>query len=187
MLRFVFHWDEKTPRRELSEATLGSLSLNVEDKTVWNNIHWSWSDLLDFLCTNWKKLQNEGILPANASESEKYDFNISHDLAYARRGSSPLPSIIFARKGLNIQITTGDSVHLADTAVVMSDLRALGNAVAKRLISLSDSKAQNLIKRWSELTGFSTTPPVMEKREGPPRPLTKNHRVYAGPRRKNTQ
>lgn len=182
MLHFHFVWDEKIARGD--SATWGLLTLNVEKQPVWDRIRWSWVDLLSFLATNWNKLENEGLLSDKASESEKYDFNISHDLAYCARGGSPLPSIVLARKGLNMQVSTGNSVHVAETSVVMGNLRSIGHSIARRLLSSkNDPKIADLLKKWSALTGFiATEQKVLPKLEGP-RPVRK-FKTFEGPRRK---
>jgi hypothetical protein len=171
MLRFHFEWDEKIPRGDIEAATRGKLHLSLGDNVVWNNIEWAWYDLLSFLCTNWSKLQNEGILSDSASESEKYDFSISHDLAYVPRGRSPLPSIIFARKGLQMQITTGETVTVISTPDAMRNLRQLGNAVARRLLPLllKDERASTLLNKWIGVAGPLDLPQPdrLKKRDGP--------------------
>lgn len=188
MLCFYFQWDEKIPRGDIEAATRGKLQLSLGSNVVWNNIEWSWYDLLNFLCTNWSKLQNEGILSDSASESEKYDFSISHDLAYVPRGRSPLPSIIFARKGLQMQITTGDAVSLISTPDAMHNLRQLGNAVARRLLPLKDERAPALLNKWMGVAGplDPPQPDRLKKRDGPrpPGPQPRSFPTRDSPRRR---
>lgn len=155
MLRFHFDWADKYPRGDKESATLGRLTVTLKNSIVWDGIEWTWCDLLNFLVTNWNKLENEGLLPPDASEAQKYDFDVSHDLAYVPRGRSPLPSIIFARRGLLMQVSTGSLSYNLDTPTIVRDLKSLGNAIAQRLLKLSDPEAKNLVNQWSTISDLN--------------------------------
>ncbi|RJR06230.1 hypothetical protein C4588_08075 [Candidatus Parcubacteria bacterium] len=164
MLRFDFNWDTRTARGDINDATSGELTICLSDAQIWSKLRWSWHDLLEFLCTNWGKLLNEGAISVDASESIKYDFAISHDLAYALRGASPPPSIILTRKGLVIEVATSNKVALIPFNGAVTSLKYAGNLIAKRLIGNKDPKSNILLKKWKDLTGFEEVPACREAR-----------------------
>lgn len=168
MLHFELQWENKLARGDINDVTLGVLNVTLGKTVVWQNFRWSWHDLLDYLCINWNKIQNEGAVSATASDSLKYDFQISHDLAYAPRGGSPPPSIIFTRKGLMVEIATGAEAHLCGLNQTMNSLKLVGNIIAKRLLAIkTDPKAEKLLTKWKSLTGFReeipSPPPAVTK------------------------
>lgn len=162
MLRFIVSWEEPYSRGDASEATRGTMQVTLYSKPIWTNIWWTWIDLLDFLTVNWNRLLNEGALPADATEAQKYDFSISHDLAYALRGASPPPSIIITRKGHYLEVTTGDTTATVIIRDITTSLKYIGNLIARRVIHLSDDKTKAVLARWEALGG-EVNPPQPSK------------------------
>jgi len=176
MLRFTAYWEEPHPRGDASEATRGTMQVTLYSKPVWTNIWWTWIDLLDFLTVNWNRLLNEGPLPIDATEAQKYDFSISHDLAYALRGASPPPSIIITRKGHYLEVTTGEATATVIIRDVTTSLKYIGNLIARRVMHLSDDKTRAILARWEALGGESQPPELSKPTSqviSPKKPLRK--------------
>jgi len=147
MIKLILTWDEKFPRVDTSTASLGSGTLSINNQIIWDKVATSWVDFLEHLTASWEALLMEGTLKSTASEIDRFEYELNHDLSKGVKGKI-VPSILVYRYGNDFEIRFGETKIKALYNEIIKDFNFIGNLIVARLNGLKDARSKKVINMW---------------------------------------
>jgi hypothetical protein len=149
MFKFNILWNEKTPKGDLITASLGTCNLSLDGKTIWNSVSAVWVDFLEHLTSSWDAIFMDGSLKADASEIDRIEYELNHDLSRGIK-SGVVPSVLIYRYGNDFEILIGQRKQKITYSDVSKFLNLLGNTISLRISSHQDLRAKKVIEKWNK-------------------------------------
>lgn len=149
MLKFNLRWDDSFPKGSVEDITSGKCTATIATKKVWNDIPSFWIDFLENLILSWDSIFTEPMLKKNASEVDKLEFELNHDLSKGVKGKV-IPSIILYRCGNDFEILIGEEKFKASFTEISRNLTAIGDYIALRLKNSKDVRAKTALEKWNK-------------------------------------
>lgn len=155
MLKLELVWDEKLPKGSIEDITGGKGTLSVNNKIIWNNVQSIWVEFLEHLITSWDFIVNEGVLKENASDIDKLEFELNHDLSKGIKRQI-VPSILICRYGNNFEVRVGEEKYKMVYKDVLWSLNSIGEQIIRRIKKLKSPEVKILAEKWNKINLLTT-------------------------------
>lgn len=147
MFKFSIRWDQELSKNNVEDITWGKCSISINNKIVWNQINANYFSFLEHLVDSWDNLINEPLLKETATEIDRLEFELNHDLAKAIKGEI-VPTILIYRRGNDFEIQIGEEKFRSSYNETLHTLNYIGNYIIQRIKQSNDPRAKLLIKKW---------------------------------------
>ena len=149
MIKFDLQWDEKIPKGDIDTVTSGFCTATVNKNLIWNKLSANWIEFLEHLIASWDSIFMDGSLKSNASEIDRFEYELNHDLAKGIKRKIA-PSILIYRYGNDFEIQIGEQ-KLRPTYVEISNaLNFIGNSISQRISKHQDPRARAAVAKWGK-------------------------------------
>jgi len=149
MIKFDLQWDEKFARGNTDDITRGKCTFSINEKIIWNDIHGIWIEFLKHLIVSWDAIFTDGALKSDATEIDKLEFELNHDLGKGVKGQI-VPSIIIYRYGNNFEIQIGEEKQKASYNDILRTLNFIGDKIVQRIRMQQDLSTKKIIENWNK-------------------------------------
>lgn len=149
MIKFNLQWDQKFPKGSLEDITSGKCNATIKNLKIWDAIPGFWIDFLEHLTLSWNGIFMDSALKESASEIDKLEFELNHDLGRGIKGRLA-PSILVYRYGNDFEVQVGEEKYKAPFNEMGYSLNSIGNEISARLRGSKDSRAKTAVEKWSK-------------------------------------
>jgi len=150
-----------------ADATRGFLSIYIEGEAVWDELEWTWIEILEFISSNWRHIvHDQGCAPVTVRDLKStmstsddevkckiFEFMESNDLAKACQGMWP-PHVLMARCGDSIHVSTDESILTIPLQSAINCLSGIARCICLRLEGLGDQRSVKALSSWDNRWSF---------------------------------
>ena len=149
MIKFNLQWDQKLPKGSPEDITSGKCTASIKNLKIWDAIPGFWIDFLEHLTLSWNGIFMDSALKESASEIDRLEFELNHDLGRGIKGRLA-PSIIVYRYGNDFEVQVGEEKYKATFEEISRSLTSIGQEISLRLRTSKDTRARTAVEKWSK-------------------------------------